>query len=230
MLTKLMAFPRLNNISFWLLPPSLILLLLSALVENGAGTGWTVKDKLSYYSNVIIIKLYLMRRRLNLNFSKWMSTQPNTNNKNNNNTNTNSNLNNSNLPNRNNYIKIIQIFLYIIFYIFLIGLTYYYLSDKSINLIMAMIVAFSVSFVISYFILNKFIFSKNVIIRFIQKAILFAVLYILIVILLNKFGFIDPIYCMADKGMFPILSIIKIIMKCVQLLKVVYLKNQLMLL
>ena len=37
MLTKLMAFPRLNNISFWLLPPSLILLLLSALVENGAG-------------------------------------------------------------------------------------------------------------------------------------------------------------------------------------------------
>lgn len=56
-----MAFPRLNNISFWLLPPSLILLLLSALVENGAGTGWTVKDKLSYYSNVIINKLYLMQ-------------------------------------------------------------------------------------------------------------------------------------------------------------------------
>jgi hypothetical protein len=56
-----MAFPRLNNISFWLLPPSLILLLLSALVENGAGTGWTVKDKLSYYSNVVINKLYLMQ-------------------------------------------------------------------------------------------------------------------------------------------------------------------------
>lgn len=56
-----MAFPRLNNISFWLLPPSLILLLMSSLVENGAGTGWTVKDKLSYYSNVIIKKFYLMR-------------------------------------------------------------------------------------------------------------------------------------------------------------------------
>ncbi len=56
-----MAFPRLNNISFWLLPPSLILLLVSSLVENGAGTGWTVKDKLSYYSNVIIKKLYLMQ-------------------------------------------------------------------------------------------------------------------------------------------------------------------------
>ena len=66
MLTKLMAFPRLNNVSFWLLPPSLILLLLSALIENGAGTGWTVifllliiykylitLDKLSNYSNII---------------------------------------------------------------------------------------------------------------------------------------------------------------------------------
>lgn len=56
-----MAFPRLNNISFWLLPPSLILLLLSALVENGVGTGWTVNDKLSYYRNIIINKLYLMQ-------------------------------------------------------------------------------------------------------------------------------------------------------------------------
>lgn len=56
-----MAFPRLNNISFWLLVPSLILLLLSSLVENGAGTGWTVKDKLSYCSNVVQEKLYLMR-------------------------------------------------------------------------------------------------------------------------------------------------------------------------
>jgi len=34
---------------------------MSSLVENGAGTGWTVKDKLSYYSNIIIKKLYLMR-------------------------------------------------------------------------------------------------------------------------------------------------------------------------
>ena len=60
-MTYMNWFPRLNNISFWLLPPSLILLLLSSLVENGAGTGWTVKDKLSYYSNVIINKLYLMQ-------------------------------------------------------------------------------------------------------------------------------------------------------------------------
>ena len=61
MLTKLMAFPRLNNISFWLLPPSLILLLLSALVENGAGTGWTVYDKLSEITSIIFLVLvYLL--------------------------------------------------------------------------------------------------------------------------------------------------------------------------
>ena len=54
MLTKLMAFPRLNNISFWLLPPSLILLLLSSLVENGAGTGWTVKGKLSQINSLFV--------------------------------------------------------------------------------------------------------------------------------------------------------------------------------
>jgi heme/copper-type cytochrome/quinol oxidase subunit 1 len=56
-----MAFPRLNNISLWLLFPSLFLLLLSSLTESGSGTGWTVKDKLSYYSNVIKNKLYLMQ-------------------------------------------------------------------------------------------------------------------------------------------------------------------------
>lgn len=71
-----MAFPRLNNISFWLLPPSLVLLLVSSLVENGAGTGWTVlnflfnylitilvkylviiRDKLFYYSDIILVNL-----------------------------------------------------------------------------------------------------------------------------------------------------------------------------
>lgn len=46
MITKLMAFPRLNNVSFWLLPPSLILLLVSSLVEQGAGTNcaWVVSN------------------------------------------------------------------------------------------------------------------------------------------------------------------------------------------
>jgi len=79
-----MAFPRLNNISFWLLPPSLILLLMSSLVENGVGTGWTVKDKLSYYSNVIIKKLYLMRKSLGLIFSSKLNNSNFSNNSNSN--------------------------------------------------------------------------------------------------------------------------------------------------
>ena len=58
MVTKLMAFPRLNNISFWLLPPSLILLLVSSLVENGAGTGWVryliIKDLECKYSTKVL--------------------------------------------------------------------------------------------------------------------------------------------------------------------------------
>lgn len=54
MITKLMAFPRLNNISFWLLPPALILLLLSSLVENGAGTGWTVVNFLLISSHILV--------------------------------------------------------------------------------------------------------------------------------------------------------------------------------
>lgn len=37
---------------------------MSSLVENGAGTGWTVKDKLSYYRDIVIIKLYSMRETL----------------------------------------------------------------------------------------------------------------------------------------------------------------------
>ena len=76
-LTKLMAFPRLNNISFWLLPPSLILLLLSSLVENGAGTGWTVlRKKQSYYSNIIINKHHSMQENPHLKSSYSFNLRP----------------------------------------------------------------------------------------------------------------------------------------------------------
>jgi hypothetical protein len=38
----------------------------SSLVEQGAGTGWTVESKLSYYSDIILNKLYSMRENLQL--------------------------------------------------------------------------------------------------------------------------------------------------------------------
>ena len=42
-----MAFPRLNNISFWLLVPSLFLFVFASIIENGPGTGWTVYPPLA---------------------------------------------------------------------------------------------------------------------------------------------------------------------------------------
>jgi hypothetical protein len=187
-----MAFPRLNNISFWLLPPSLILLLLSALVENGAGTGWTVKDKLSYYSNVIINKLYLMRESLSLKFSRLFST----NNKFNN---SNSSKNSNNFfNNKNNKDKIKKIFFSIICIIFCIGFIYYYIYKLQMYNIIAMIISFFVSFVTSYFIFNKFTFSKYFIIRMIQQFIVFFVLYLFIAYFCTYFDLIDPILCQGD--------------------------------
>jgi hypothetical protein len=44
-------------------------------VENGAGTGWTVKDKLSYYSNIILNKLYLMQGTSIFNHSRKFNTK-----------------------------------------------------------------------------------------------------------------------------------------------------------
>jgi Heme/copper-type cytochrome/quinol oxidases, subunit 1 len=67
-----MAFPRLNNISFWLLPPSLILLVFAACVEGGVGTGWTVKDKQLLWGNSEAIKLYSMRRTLDILINRTM--------------------------------------------------------------------------------------------------------------------------------------------------------------
>jgi len=187
-----MAFPRLNNISFWLLPPSLILLLLSSLVENGAGTGWTVKDKLSYYSNVIKNKLYLMRERSDLNNSKKKELNiKNTNNI----TNTNNTNNSYNNNNNNNKNEIKQILLNIISTIFCISLIYYFIFELYMYNIVGMIVSFGLSFIISYFVFNKFTFSNNFILRFIQQFILFFIFYIIIINFCIYFNLLDPILC-----------------------------------
>ena len=136
-----MAFPRLNNISFWLLPPSLILLLLSSLVENGAGTGWTVKDKISYYSNVIINKLYLMRISSTLNFNKKMGTRFN-------HSKISYNNNNSNLPNNNNnLIKFIFFGLTLKLGLDLVG----NLSSVMNHLTLTIVIYFFVSFLVTTF-------------------------------------------------------------------------------
>ena len=186
-----MAFPRLNNISFWLLPPSLVLLLLSALVENGAGTGWTVINKLSNYflKKVIKNKLYLMRKNPSFNAQKRTNFNQNNNSIINNSNNYNSNNNNNN----NNNIKLILLSI-----IFILGLNF--LAVKYLNLdkntIIDMIFCFFVSFIVSYFILNKFKFSNNFVIRFIQKTVILFIFIFVFISISNYFGLIKTIYFM----------------------------------
>jgi len=146
-----MAFPRLNNISFWLLPPSLILLLVSSLVENGAGTGWTVCSKLSYYSNIILNKLYLMRESSNLNFSK----KPN---------------------NKNRFKQLIFNFISITFLLFIF---YKFIMGLSIPGFLGLIISAIISFLVSSFILNKFKFSNNKYIKILQIIVLINIIFII---------------------------------------------------
>lgn len=184
-------FPRLNNISFWLLPPSLILLLLSSLVENGAGTGWTVKNSLYYFNkyNLIKNKIYLMRINLYLKFSKNMSTQSKI------------NINSNNSPNNNNNkYNYKQIFLNIISLIIIFVLTYLFFYQLHKNQLPGIIISFINSFIIFHFVYNNFIFSNNLIIRFIQKFGLYNICFIFAVSLAYYFYyylfntiFFDPV-------------------------------------
>jgi hypothetical protein len=196
-----MAFPRLNNISFWLLPPSLILLLLSSLVENGAGTGWTVKDKLSYYSNVIINKLYLMRESSGLNYSRKrkFSINNNTNNSNeSNNSNSSKNFNYFNDPNNKDKIK--QIFLNIISFVFLLLIYYKFIIGLTTSGLFSFIVSLCISYLISSFILNRFKLSNNKIIRFLQQFIIFNIIILIGISIFSYFNLkiFPEINCQGD--------------------------------
>jgi hypothetical protein len=160
----------LNNISFWLLPPSLILLLVSSLVENGAGTGWTVKDKLSYYSNVIINKLYLMRKNSFLNNLRKFRT------KNNSNLITTNNNNNNN----NNKDKIIRILLNICSVIFIGIIFHIYIKYLNISGLIALIISFVISYLISNYILNGYKYSESLFERILKKFILKIIFFIFV--------------------------------------------------
>jgi Cytochrome C and Quinol oxidase polypeptide I len=189
-----MAFPRLNNVSFWLLPPSLILLLVSSLVENGAGTGWTVNDKLSYYSNVIKNKLYLMLESSGLNDSKKLST--------------NNKSNGSSLSNGpNNKDKFKQIFLNILSLSFLVFILYKFIFGfNNIYNLLGFIFSLSISYLISSFILNKFRFSKFKFIKFLQQFILFILILFICFLICDYFNInsFNEISCQGDDENIPI--------------------------
>ena len=82
--------------------------------------------------------------------------------------------------------------------IFILGLNF--LAVKYLNLdkntIIDMIFCFSVSFIVSYFILNKFKFSNNFVIRFIQKTVILFIFIFVFISISNYFGLIKTIYFM----------------------------------
>lgn len=168
----LYRFPRLNNVSFWLLPPSLILLLVSSLVENGAGTGWTVYFKLSYYSNIILNKLYLMRKSSSLNFS--------------------------NKPNNKNRFK--QLFFNFISITFLVFIFYKFIIGLSLSGFLGLMISAIISFLVFNFVLNKFKFSNNKFIKILQIIILIKIIYIIIFIICDYYNIsiIYKIWCDHD--------------------------------
>ena len=62
-----------------------------------------------------------------------------------------------------------------------------------------MIFCFSISFIVSYFILSKFKFSNNFVIRFIQKTVIFSIVYFVLISICSYFGLIETIYCMGPE-------------------------------
>ena len=142
-----------------------------------------------------------MRRSFNLKFSKWMSTQSNTNNSNN----TNSNFNNSNLPNSKNNDKRRQIFLNIISVIFIVVLIYLFFSQfflDQLGQLPAVMPSFIFSFLIFNFVFNKLNFSKNIFIRILQKFVVYNVCFYLAIIMACYFDFyfFNTIFCESDDG------------------------------
>ena len=171
MVTKLMAFPRLNNISFWLLPPSLILLLLSALVENGAGTGWTVENRVFYYTFVIINILYLMRKTLN--FFKCVKTE---------NSNKSKSPRGGNNNNRQIFLIVISSFVIVVFVI-------YFFNRLTLIELPGVIFSYLTSFVFFNFLYYKLNFSKNIYIRLLQKFVAFNLFFIVSILIASFLDF-----------------------------------------
>ena len=92
--------------------------------------------------------------------------------------------------------------------IFIFGLTFLFVKDLNLdkNTIVDMIFCFSISFIVSYFILSKFKFSNNFVIRFIQKTVIYSISYFVIISICGYFGLIGTIYCMGpdDKYTFEV--------------------------
>jgi hypothetical protein len=78
-----------------------------------------------------------------------------------------------------------------IFITFMIYKFYRYTIELDFYNLIAMLISFVVSFVLSYWVLNLFKFSNNLFIAIIQKSVIFLLLYGFIAFILNWFGIIS---------------------------------------
>ena len=82
--------------------------------------------------------------------------------------------------------------------VFIFGLTFLFVKDFYFDkkTILGIIFCFSISFIVSYFILSKFTFSKNFVIGFIQKTVIFYITFLIIISFCYYIGLIETIYCL----------------------------------
>jgi len=96
----------------------------------------------------------------------------------------------------------------IISFIVLFIIIYRFYSVLSFDIgLLSLIISFLISFVLTNFVLNKFEYSKNIYIGFIQRFLIYNTIFITAAILLfyiiNLFHLIPSIYCSSDESILP---------------------------
>lgn len=101
----------------------------------------------------------------------------------------------------NKIIHRLRVFISVtLIFIFLIIIIYKFYSGLNFDIgLLGLIISFLISFTISNFVLNKFKFSKNIYIRFIQRFVIYNIIFItviaFIIYLSSLFNLIPTIYC-----------------------------------
>src|ERR1700730_3008039 len=90
----------------------------------------------------------------------------------------------------------------ILFFILMFGFMFLFLSNSNWENFLKIIISFITSFVVFYFVFNNFNYSNNLIIRFIQKFILYNICFIFAVSVASYFEFylFNTIFCDPIEG------------------------------
>lgn len=103
-------------------------------------------------------------------------------------------------------------FLELISYSFVIVIFYRFVNDLSIIGLISMIISFVISFIISNFILNNFKFSRYILVRIIQKLVIYSICFILCIYISSYFGLniINEILCAGDDNVKEAKDLVKV--------------------